>query len=405
MPRGGPNSVNWDDPMTEQLLAESSKLENAVVLRGLQHPGQKTSGTKKKTVFTRIASVVLPTLYARNPASAAQKTMSKYYSLTKIYSEKAALLRATGNGVGAEAQAADGTPTGLRQVHHKYYINSDGPTQDTPPEGVNLWEDIVRSFKWFPEMHKLCSMRPNQVPIALTTGIGPSGPETVFHQPPSRESSPDWDLLDKVPSGSRTIPNTSFSDDDDSDSSIIIFPPSSPPPPPGPGKGVDPRERGARPAPVAVKPGHPVKSEKVNSAAGGTSSKAMVEGKKTGPRASNYTATSKSANPPNDRKRKNRDSFMAFAEDFANHRAKVNSDNAYVAEKRLLLTAAGKYHYSKKEFKRRDRRIDIRYGRINISDSESSDEEISPITIPVAQPPRPPTSIRHTPAPSNRPGT
>ncbi|KAG8691100.1 hypothetical protein FRC09_011725, partial [Ceratobasidium sp. 395] len=317
----GLTAISWTDRMTELLIAEADKPENAIVLRG---SGQSTSSTTKKAVFERIASVVLPELYARNRVEAGRKVHSKHTILCKTYAEKLRLLRATGSGIGngdGEDRAAGGAHTGLQQVHLKYYIGSNGPTEDTPPEGLNLWESIIRDFKWFPEMHRMLSSRPNQNPIAVTTGIGPTGPQTVLNQPPSREGSPDWNT--------RLSPDN-FPNNNSDSSSIYIFPPSSPPPPPGPGKAVDPREYGTWPALTDVNAVCASWIEKTQLATGksvanaqastkigkpGPKAAATVKDKKVGPRPSKHTAELQKtqANGSNNRKRKDRDPFMSFA--------------------------------------------------------------------------------------------
>ena len=33
-------------------------------------------------------------------------------------------------------------------------------------------------------MHRMFGSRPNVVPVVVTTGVGPAGSETVWHQPP-----------------------------------------------------------------------------------------------------------------------------------------------------------------------------------------------------------------------------
>jgi len=38
-------------------------------------------------------------------------------------------------------------------------------------------------FPFFAELHHLLSTRPNITPIAVITGIGPSGPKTIHYQP------------------------------------------------------------------------------------------------------------------------------------------------------------------------------------------------------------------------------
>lgn len=40
-------------------------------------------------------------------------------------------------------------------------------------------------------MHRLLSFRANQVPIAITTALTPSGPTTTLHQPPSESGDDD----------------------------------------------------------------------------------------------------------------------------------------------------------------------------------------------------------------------
>lgn len=51
-----------------------------------------------------------------------------------------------------------------------------------------LTEEIVREFRFFPRLHCMYAARPNIVPIAITTGVGPSGPRTQWIQRPDTPS-------------------------------------------------------------------------------------------------------------------------------------------------------------------------------------------------------------------------
>ncbi|KAG8693224.1 hypothetical protein FRC08_009252 [Ceratobasidium sp. 394] len=52
-------------------------------------------------------------------------------------------------------------------------------------------------------MHELLSMHANQVPIAVTTALTPSGPSTVLHQPPSDSEGDKED--DEEPANSQPL--------------------------------------------------------------------------------------------------------------------------------------------------------------------------------------------------------
>ncbi|KDQ52377.1 hypothetical protein JAAARDRAFT_50293 [Jaapia argillacea MUCL 33604] len=107
---------------------------------------------------------------------------NKYDALIKQHKEEAAHLCQTGGGLSVELQgppAGDGDETTL-----DYYMTADGLQEDTPQQYLNLWEEICGQFEFFPQLYMLMAARPNVVLICLTTGIGPSGPETVLTQAP-----------------------------------------------------------------------------------------------------------------------------------------------------------------------------------------------------------------------------
>lgn len=86
----------------------------------------------------------------------------------------------------------------------KFYILADGPDDATPDFACNIWgifqtlnqflfanlhlEKINQEFPYFSELHKLFGTRGNVVPVAVTTGVGPNGAQTIYYQPPDERS-------------------------------------------------------------------------------------------------------------------------------------------------------------------------------------------------------------------------
>ncbi|KEP47030.1 SNF2 family amino-terminal protein, partial [Rhizoctonia solani 123E] len=193
-------------------------------------------------------------------SGAGRKAQSKFDSLSSIYRAKRKQLTATGGGVGNESLSGDeGGEDALRHVELDYYIPPEGPNQSTPNRVLSIWDKITSEFKWFPQMHKLFSARPNQVPIAVTTGVGPTGPQTVLHQSPPRAPSLEWDDCESDPdpeavayenppqagsSNTRTDAHKPASGFDFALQGVESFRGSASPPITGKGKAVNPKEYG-----------------------------------------------------------------------------------------------------------------------------------------------------------------
>ncbi|KAF9232442.1 hypothetical protein BU15DRAFT_55018 [Melanogaster broomeanus] len=121
--------IAWDannHALVWQLIMEITKPQNLKVLCGKLTKHENTSGETKASVFRRIGSVLLPELHA-----------------------------------------VDATATGDR-VKGKYE-----------------WAlvPIQRMFPFFPDLHRIWATKPNKNPIAVTTGVGPSGKRTLIMQP------------------------------------------------------------------------------------------------------------------------------------------------------------------------------------------------------------------------------
>jgi hypothetical protein len=118
---------------------------------------------------------------------------SKYLStytwdirLEKAFKGHAARLKKTGEG-----------------VQEPYYIAPNGPDHDTDGRTKNIWEDITNRFEFFPDLWKVWCTKPNLVPVCITTGIGPNGPQTILIQkaaPPSSSASTPSSVAPETPS-------------------------------------------------------------------------------------------------------------------------------------------------------------------------------------------------------------
>lgn len=127
------------------------------------------------------------------------------HRLQKTYAKHLATLRGTGEGVGSVNE--DGA------VFNECLVPADGPDGATPEHAVNLWsecnsgtqivfilvnhivEKIHEAFPWFGALHRILSSRPNIVPPAIVTGVGPAGREIIYNTPPppSQEHDPNID--------------------------------------------------------------------------------------------------------------------------------------------------------------------------------------------------------------------
>ncbi|KAF8800871.1 hypothetical protein BYT27DRAFT_7216700 [Phlegmacium glaucopus] len=167
-----------DYKLVSAFLTELEKTENYKVLFGKKDSSENTSGESRVAVFKRIGSIIVPGLFQLNPGAISERLKGQLDRLTKTYRKHAARLRQTGDGV-----------DGGNVEHFDYYIPAEGPNEGTPLVAVNIWQDIEKDFKFFPRLHKIFSARPNVVPIAITTALGPYGQRTVWYQSPDDEDS------------------------------------------------------------------------------------------------------------------------------------------------------------------------------------------------------------------------
>ncbi|KAG9085378.1 hypothetical protein FS749_004459 [Ceratobasidium sp. UAMH 11750] len=252
------------------MLTVIEKAPYRVVLCGKRSADERTVGKTKKAVFEDIACKVIPHVWEISVVGAGTKVQTQWKVMKAKHHELNTKLKQTGGGIGGNGNdELDGDA--LRAVELAQYIPGDGPNEQNTEEAKNQWDKNVKEYPIFPRLYALFHDRPNQVPIATTTGIGPNGPRMVMHQQPLRAPSlkrssslpplpprvpmpsPLW-MLSPLPewgvnAGPSAVPDIPT----DSDSDFEILTPAHTPTPPvkGNGKSADPHERQAPASPVA----------------------------------------------------------------------------------------------------------------------------------------------------------
>ncbi|KAG7092065.1 hypothetical protein E1B28_008446 [Marasmius oreades] len=178
-----PVQFDWSgdkNTKTRSLIDLMEKPENFKVLFGMKK-GENSSSDSKSTVYQRIAWEIWPQYCELNLRGTWTCVQGKITILVKEYKKEAKNLQQTGNGV------QEGEDNEDRELW--WYIPSTGPDQNTPPEAHNIWEAIEQRFLFFPHLYQFLSTRPNVIPPVVTTGVTPSGRQTVFLQQPAATMS------------------------------------------------------------------------------------------------------------------------------------------------------------------------------------------------------------------------
>lgn len=172
--------IAWDaddHALVWKLIAEVTKPANLKVLCGKSTKQENTSGETKASVFRRIGSVLLPELYIIDATATGDRIKSRYEGLAKVYKQHAKRLTITGEGIDPDSEDGADSQT------CSYFIEAGGPDENTPEQAKNIWDDIISQFPFFPDLHRIWATKPNKNPIAVTTGVGPSGKRTLIMQP------------------------------------------------------------------------------------------------------------------------------------------------------------------------------------------------------------------------------
>ncbi|KIM50421.1 hypothetical protein SCLCIDRAFT_1225355, partial [Scleroderma citrinum Foug A] len=180
------------------LIAKISKPVNYKVLYGKKDKNENTSGESKASVYKRIGATVLPKFHIIDATATGDCIKSKLETLTKTYKRHAVKLRTTGTGV-----KEDGDNGSDSEEYCDFYIGVDGPDENTTDEAKNIWDQILKEFPFFSELHRIFVARPNVTPIAVTTGVGPHGKKTLHLQPLDPE--PQAEFTDSQVSQFRTL--------------------------------------------------------------------------------------------------------------------------------------------------------------------------------------------------------
>ncbi|KAF6745894.1 hypothetical protein DFP72DRAFT_973716 [Ephemerocybe angulata] len=188
-------TLRWTPTMIWSLLGELAREENHAALYG-EKKGEKTHGDTKKAIHKRIAGVLFPDTPTANETAMANKVKSKIENLRDTYRTQLKRLTQTGGGLGGNDETGDsgqdseGEDEAEATTMSVSYIGADGPDENTSASARNLWEDILKKFPYFSDMHSHLCGRPNTIPPAITTGVGPSGPTTVIHRASQPSQAP-----------------------------------------------------------------------------------------------------------------------------------------------------------------------------------------------------------------------
>ncbi|KAG6330303.1 hypothetical protein ID866_8784 [Astraeus odoratus] len=164
-----------DHTQAQSLVVEISKPINYKVLYDKKDKIENTSGGSKASVYKHIGAMVLPEFHALHVTGTGDQIKSKL----EIYKCHAVKLHTTRNGIQKDGDV-DGSDS---EKFCNFYIGVDGSNEGTSLEAKNIWNQIIKQFPFFSELHRIFVACPNITPIAMTTEVGPQGKKTLHLQP------------------------------------------------------------------------------------------------------------------------------------------------------------------------------------------------------------------------------
>ncbi|KAF9004394.1 hypothetical protein BDQ17DRAFT_1223833, partial [Cyathus striatus] len=84
-----------------------------------------------------------------NPKVMGNRVKMKIDGLFTLYKTHEKCLQLTGEGIGN----SDQEDSSQGPVTLQFYIQVNGPDENTPLAAVNIWDEIVSSFPFFPCLH------------------------------------------------------------------------------------------------------------------------------------------------------------------------------------------------------------------------------------------------------------
>ncbi|KAJ3725091.1 hypothetical protein C8R42DRAFT_539867, partial [Lentinula raphanica] len=114
-------------------------------------------GKTKTHAERRIGELLFPDSCWIDISTVQNRVHGKIASLTQSYRKHAKKLKITSNGKQKADENEDEEDLDVLagDVHLKWYIGSDGPTDETPEKAKNLWASIIKKFPFFPRLHSL----------------------------------------------------------------------------------------------------------------------------------------------------------------------------------------------------------------------------------------------------------
>ncbi|KAF8990349.1 hypothetical protein BDQ17DRAFT_1222666, partial [Cyathus striatus] len=141
--------IKWaknDYELTWALLTQLELPANHTLFFGKANKSDNTTGDTKLKVTKCIAEVLFPAECKISATAMGHRVRQKVEQLFTTYKLHVKCLRCTGEGVGDK----DNVPS---EPTHDFYVTAQGPDENTPQEAVNIWEEIIAEFPFFPQLH------------------------------------------------------------------------------------------------------------------------------------------------------------------------------------------------------------------------------------------------------------
>ncbi|KAL4070949.1 hypothetical protein J3A83DRAFT_4188832 [Scleroderma citrinum] len=140
------------------------------LLYGKKDKSENTSGELKTSIYKWIGAAILSEFHLIDTTATGD--------CVKTYKHHAVKLCTTRTEVKEDEN--DGSDS---KKYCNFYLDADGPNENTSNEAKNIWDEILKKFPFFSELHRIFVACPNVTLIAVTTGVGPNGKKTLHLYP------------------------------------------------------------------------------------------------------------------------------------------------------------------------------------------------------------------------------
>ncbi|KAF8988316.1 hypothetical protein BDQ17DRAFT_1220539, partial [Cyathus striatus] len=134
-----------DYKLTWALLTQLELPANHVLFFRKTNRSDNTTGDTKLKVTKHIVEVLFPVECKISATAMGHRVRQKVDQLFTTYKLHMKHLLHTGEEIGDK----DNVPS---EPTYDFYIQDQGPNENTPQEAVNIWEEIIAEFPFFPQL-------------------------------------------------------------------------------------------------------------------------------------------------------------------------------------------------------------------------------------------------------------